>query len=62
MKDLKINNNTTLCFPDDEGDVQICIATDRDVHREYVSFEVLKKWIASIEGQIIPNATDACEG
>lgn len=50
MKDLRINNYTTLCAPDSEGDVQIClIITDSSVHREYVSFEVLKKWVASIE-------------
>ena len=58
MKDLKINNNTTLCSPDEDGEVQICLITDRDVHREYVSFEELEKWVALIREQIITSSNE----
>ena len=50
MKDLRINNtNTTICFPDEEGDVQICVVTPETTHREYIKFVDLKKWVSYVE-------------
>ena len=58
MKDLVINRETTLCFPDEEGDVIIDTRGEMCEHCGSVSFEKLEKWVASIKEQIITSSNE----
>lgn len=57
MKDLEINEEMTLHVPDIDGDVEIKIFSDGyGWNSEYVPFEELVKWVASITEQIIKSS------
>jgi len=59
MKDLDIGNDTTLCFQDNHGLVEIYTCPDgQPTSSRTVSFEVLEKWVASIREQIITSSNE----
>ena len=60
MNDLEINKTTTFYLPDSDGDIEIDMwAEESGNNSAYVSFEELKKWVASIQEQKITVATVA---
>ena len=61
MENLDFSENTTL-YPPDKLGVALIEIVDKsgNTTHEYVSFEELEAWVASINKQIITVATDAC--
>ena len=63
MKDLRINETTTLYLPNTDGEIEISTLHNLSGwNTEYVSFEVLEKWVASIREQIITSSNEQAKG
>ena len=60
MKELDVNNNTILCYPDSDGDVAIEVFNGSDGWiTQYVPFDKLAAWVDSVRQE---NNKKNCNG